>query len=270
MPGRLFLVATPIGNLGDLSARAIETMKAVAFIACEDTRHSRKLLDAYGIDKPLVSLPAFAEGQRAGAILDRVAAGEDCALITDAGSPAISDPGEVLVREAVERGLDVIPIPGPTALVAALSASGLPTGRFHFLGFLPRSESEARSMLEEVAPLRATLVLYEAANRVPATLELLQAVLGPRRACVARELTKVHEQLVRGALGALTIEARGEVVIVVEGRTGDERWTQAQVTAALREGLERGDRLKSLANDIAASAGWTSKDVYKLGVGLKS
>jgi 16S rRNA (cytidine1402-2'-O)-methyltransferase len=268
--GRLFLVATPIGNLGDLTARAIETLKSVGFIACEDTRHSRKLLDAHGIDKPCVSLPAFAEGQRAGAILDRIVAGEDCALITDAGSPAISDPGERLVHEAVERGVFVVPIPGPAALIAALSASGLPTGRFHFLGFLPRSESEARSMLEEVAPLRATLVLYEAPNRTADTLALLSQVLGPRRACVARELTKVHEEFVRGKLGELNVDARGEVVIVVEGRSGEERWTEAQVEAALREGLAKGDRLKSLANEIAARAGWMSKDVYKLGLELKA
>jgi 16S rRNA (cytidine1402-2'-O)-methyltransferase len=241
----------------------------VAFIACEDMRHSRKLLDAHGVDKPCVSLPAFAEGQRAGPILDRIARGDDCALITDAGSPAISDPGERLVHEAVERGIEVVPIPGATALIAALSASGLPTGRFHFLGFLPRAESEARAMLEEVAALRATLVLYEAPNRVADTLGLLASALGPRRACVARELTKLHEQLVRGKLGEVAVEARGEVVIVVEGRGGDERWTRAQLETALREGLGKGDRLKSLANELAARAGWTSKDVYKLGLNLK-
>lgn len=271
MPGRLFLVATPIGNLGDLSARAIETLKSVDFIACEDTRHSSKLLAPHGIDKPRVSLPAFAEGQRAGAIIERIVNGETCALITDAGSPAISDPGERLVAEAVEAGVDVVPIPGPTALVAALSASGLPTGRFHFLGFLPREKAEARAMLEEVKALKATLVLYEAGNRTVETLKLLHEILGDRKACVARELTKVHEELRRGPLSELAAgeEPRGEVVLVVEGRTGGERWTEDELKRALQEGLARGDRLKALSNELAARAGWTSKDVYRLGLSLK-
>ena len=271
MPGRLFLVATPIGNLADLTARALETLRTVDFIACEDTRHSSKLLTPHGIDKPRVSLPAFAEGQRAGAIIDRIAQGESCALITDAGSPAISDPGERLVAEAVAAGIEVVPIPGPTALIAALSASGLPTGRFHFLGFLPREQGEARAMLEEVAPLRATLVLYEAGNRTVDTLKLLREVLGDRRACVARELTKVHEELERGLLSELEAhEPRGEVVLVVAGREGEARWSEHEVRAALAEGLERGDRLKALSNELAARAGWTSKDVYRLGLSIRA
>ncbi|MBK7860481.1 MAG: 16S rRNA (cytidine(1402)-2'-O)-methyltransferase [Archangiaceae bacterium] len=270
MPGRLFLVATPIGNLADVSARALETLRTVDFIVCEDTRHSERLFAPHGIGKPKVSLPAFAEGQRAHAIVERLAKGESAALVTDAGSPAISDPGERLVSEALAAGVEVVPVPGASALIAALSASGLPTGRFHFLGFLPREGVQARAMLEEVAPLRATLVLYEAPNRTAATLELLHEVLGPRRAVVARELTKVHEQFVRGTLGTLEVEeARGEVVLLVEGRSGDQRWSDAEVTAALREGLAKGDRLKSLSTEVAGRAGWTSKDVYRLGLGLK-
>ena len=178
MAGKLYLVATPIGNLGDVSARALETLRAVGFVACEDTRHSRVLLEHFGLSKDTVSLPAFAEGQRAGRILERVEAGEDCALVTDAGSPGISDPGERLVAEALERGLTVVPVPGPTALVAALSASGLPTGRFHFLGFLPRKGPERRAMLDEVAPLSATLVLYESPRRLAETLVDLQEAWG--------------------------------------------------------------------------------------------
>lgn len=183
MAGTLYLVATPIGNLGDVTSRALETLRSVRFIACEDTRHSRVLLDHFGIGgKDLVSLPAFAEGQRAGRILDRIGEGEDCALVTDAGSPAISDPGEKLVAEALERGFTVVPVPGPTALVAALSASGLPTGRFHFLGFLPRKGAERRAMLEEVAQLSATLVLYESPRRLAETLPDLHDAWGNRRA----------------------------------------------------------------------------------------
>jgi 16S rRNA (cytidine1402-2'-O)-methyltransferase len=275
VPGTLYLVATPIGNLGDLSARARETLGKVAFVACEDTRRTRVLLDAHGLRADLVSLPAFAEGERAGRILDRVAAGEDCALVTDAGSPGISDPGEKLVAEAVERDLRVVPIPGPAAVIAALSASGLPTGRFHFLGFLPRKGPERTGILEEVAPLRATLVLYESPRRVGDTLGDLHQALGDRRACLARELTKLHEELVRGTLSDLSAryasaEVLGEVVLVVEGRTGDARWSEDEVRRALQGGLSRGERLKPLATAIARASGWPGGEVYRLGLGLKA
>ncbi len=275
MAGTLYLVATPIGNLGDVTSRALETLRAARFIVCEDTRHSRVLLDHFGIGgKDLVSLPAFAEGQRAGRILDRVAEGEDCALVTDAGSPAISDPGEKLVAEALERGLSVVPVPGPTALVAALSASGLPTGRFHFLGFIPRKGAERRAMLEEVAQLSATLVLYESPRRLAETLPDLLEVWGDRRACVARELTKLHEEFVRGTLSELSArysaeEARGEVVVLVEGRTGDTRWSEEELRRALEEGLARGEKLKALSTELARRAGWAGQDVYRLGLSLK-
>ncbi|WNZ65528.1 16S rRNA (cytidine(1402)-2'-O)-methyltransferase [Myxococcus sp. MxC21-1] len=275
MAGTLYLVATPIGNLGDVTSRALETLRAVRFIACEDTRHSRVLLDHFGIGgKDLVSLPAFAEGQRAGRILDRIGEGEDCALVTDAGSPAISDPGEKLVAEALERGLAVVPVPGPTALVAALSASGLPTGRFHFLGFLPRKGAERRAMLEEVAQLSATLVLYESPRRLSETLPDLLDAWGDRRACVARELTKLHEEFARGTLSELAAryaaeEPRGEVVVLVEGRTGETRWSEEELRRALEEGLSRGEKLKALSTELARRAGWAGQDVYRLGLSLK-
>ncbi len=275
MPGTLYLVATPIGHLADLSARAKETLASVSFIACEDTRHTRKLLDAHGLRGDLVSLPAFAEGERAGRILDRIEEGNDCALVTDAGSPGISDPGERLVSEAVERGITVVPIPGPAAVIAALSASGLPTGRFHFLGFLPRKGPERAEILAEVAPLRATLVLYESPRRLADTLGDLEEALGAhRRACVARELTKLHEEFVRGTLEELSAryagaEVLGEVVVVVEGRTGTGRWSEEEVRRALEVGLGRGERLKALATEVARASGWSGQDVYRMGLGLK-
>ncbi|AEI67042.1 16S rRNA (cytidine(1402)-2'-O)-methyltransferase [Corallococcus macrosporus] len=275
MAGTLYLVATPIGNLGDVTSRALETLRSVRFIACEDTRHSRVLLDHFGIGgKDLVSLPAFAEGQRAGRLLDRMGEGEDCALVTDAGSPAISDPGEKLVAEALERGFTVVPVPGPTALVAALSASGLPTGRFHFLGFLPRKGAERRAMLEEVAQLSATLVLYESPRRLSETLPDLLDAWGDRRACVARELTKLHEEFARGTLSELAEryaaeEARGEVVVLVEGRTGETRWSEEELRKALEEGLSRGEKLKALSTELGRRAGWAGQDVYRLGLSLK-
>ncbi len=274
MPGTLFLVATPIGNLADLSARAVDTLREVAFIVCEDTRHSRGLLSHYGISRELWSLPAFAEGQRAGKILDRLEGGESCALVTDAGSPGISDPGEQLVAEAVARGVPVVPVPGPSAVISALSASGLPTGRFHFLGFLPRSGPERRALLDEVAPLRATLVLYESPRRVDETLADLQAALGDRRACVARELTKLHEEFVRGTLSELEAryrgqEVKGEVVLVVEGRRGEGRWGEDEVRRALEAGLSRGEKLKPLSTELARQSGWSGQEVYRLGLSLK-
>lgn len=273
MAGRLFLVATPIGNLGDLSPRAVEVLRAVQLVACEDTRHSRVLFDAHGISTPTWSLPAFSEGARAEGVIARLQGGADVALVTDAGSPGISDPGERMVAEAVQAGIEVVPIPGPTALVAALTGSGLPTGRFHFLGFLPRQASEARAMLEEVAALAATLVLYESPRRVADTLRLLAEVLGDRRACVARELTKLHEEFLRGSLAELAarLEARevlGEVVVVVEGRAATARWSEEEILGALKAGLARGERLKSLATDVARRAGWTSQAVYRLGLQL--
>lgn len=274
MPGRLYVVATPIGNLGDLSPRAVEVLRAVSLIACEDTRHSRTLFEKFGVGTPTVSLPAFAEGQRAGPILDRLVAGSDVALVTDAGTPAISDPGEKLVVEAIAAGVTVIPVPGPAAFVAALSAGGLPTGRFHFLGFLPRQQSEAKAMIDEVQGLSATLVLYESPRRLGDTLRSLGEWLGPRRAVVARELTKLHEEFARGTLTELaqayaSEEVLGEVVVLVEGRLGETRWTEAEVDRALAAGLAAGERLKGLSTDVAKRSGWSAQELYKRGLGLK-
>ncbi|HVP59048.1 MAG TPA: 16S rRNA (cytidine(1402)-2'-O)-methyltransferase [Myxococcaceae bacterium] len=271
MPGTLHLVATPIGNLGDVTARATEVLRAVAFVVCEDSRHSGPWLRSLGVQAPLVSLPAFDEKGRVGGIIARLEGGEDGALVTDAGSPGISDPGEALVAEAVARGIRVVPVPGPSAVIAALSASGLPSGRFHFLGFLPRSGPDRTAVLDEVAGLRATLVLYEAARRLGETLPDLAAVLGPRRAVIARELTKVHEEFVRGTLSELAERYRdapplGEVVILVEGRIEAVRWSEEEVRAALGAGLARGERLKTLSTEVARQAGWTSAEVYRLGL----
>ena len=275
MPGTLFLVATPIGNLSDLGPRAVETLRRVAFIACEDTRRSRVLLRHHGIASPTVSLPGFAEKERAGRILDRISLGEDCALITDAGSPGISDPGELIVAEAIRRGIQVVPIPGPSAVIAALTASGLPTARFYFVGFLPRKGPERKAALDEVAPLAATLVIYESPQRLGHTLADLLAALGDRRACIAREVSKVHEEFVRGTLSSLLERYReqeplGEIVLVVEGRTGAPRWAEEEVKAALRERLAEGDSLKAASAEVAQRSGWQAQAVYRVGLALKA
>jgi len=271
MAGTLHLVATPIGNLGDVTARAVEVLRRVAFIVCEDTRHSGPWLRSLGVTAPLLSLPAFAEKERARGILQRLEAGEDGALVTDAGSPGISDPGEYLVSEALARGVRVVPVPGPSALIAALSASGLPSGRFHFVGFPPRGQSDRDAVLEELAGLRATLVFYESARRLGDTLADLRRVLGARRAVVARELTKVHEEFVRGTLDELAARYAaepppGEVVVLVEGRSEAPRWSEVEVRTALEAGLGRGERLKALSTEVARQAGWTGAEVYRLGL----
>ncbi len=273
MAGTLFLVATPIGNLADISARAVETLRNASFIVCEDTRHSRVLLSHYGISKETVSMPGFAERQRAAHILERISEGEDCALITDAGTPGISDPGEALVAGAVELGIRITPIPGPSAAVAALTASGLPTARFHFLGFPPRKRAEREKVLAEVELLQATLVLYESPQRLLELLRDLNAALGPRRACIARELTKVHEELVRGTLPELVAryegrEVLGEIVVVVEGRTGAAPWSEEEIRSALVEGLDRGEPLKAVSKDLAQRSGWSARDLYRIGLSL--
>src|ERR1041384_2372046 len=200
----LYVVATPIGNLGDLTERAHEVLAACDAVVAEDTRHSGKLLEHLGIaGKPFISLPAFDEAARVEPIVERLLGGASLALVTDAGTPAVSDPGAVLVRSAVEAGVQVVPIPGPSAAMAAVSISGFAEGRFHFAGFLPRKASHRAEMLAELRPLRAQLGFYESPRRLRETLLELCDALGDRPALVARELTKMHEELARGALSRL-------------------------------------------------------------------
>jgi len=275
MSGKVFLVGTPIGNLEDVTTRALRTLREVSFVVCEDTRRSRILLEHYGIRKELISLPAFDERNRAGPILQRVAGGEDCALITDAGSPGISDPGEGLVSQALAMGLEVHPVPGPSAVVAALGASGLPTGRFHFVGFLPRKGAERKAMMEELGTLPATLVMFESPRRTLETLRDLEEAWGDRRACIAREVTKVHEEFARGTLRSLIKEWEGreilgELVLLVEGRKAESRWTEMELKQALARGLAQGEKLKALATDLSRRSGWSSQQIYRLGLSVKS
>jgi 16S rRNA (cytidine1402-2'-O)-methyltransferase len=275
MPGKLYLVATPIGNLGDMTQRALSTLSSVSFIACEDTRRTRSLLSHFGISKPLVSLPAFAEGKRAEPLLERIMAGEDAALVTDAGTPAISDPGEKLVALAVQEGIDVVPIPGASAVVAALCASGLPTHRFYFLGFLPRQASARQSMLKEAVAVPATLVFYESTRRLAETLaDLAEALGGARRACVGRELTKIHEEFVRGTLAELVERYRdkevlGESVVMVEGPGEKAVWSASQLKEALAAELASGKKLKAASVELSRASGWSGQEVYREGLALK-
>ncbi len=218
----LYIVPTPIGNLGDVSERAAKTLAEVDFIAAEDTRVTLKLLSHLGIKKPLVSYYEYNKAQRGAQILARVVSGETCALVTDAGTPAVSDPGELLVTQCADAGVPVVALPGPCAAVCALSASGLPTGRFCFEGFLPVNKKQRREHLEALKGEQRTMIFYEAPHKLASALSDLHAAFGDRRVTLARELTKLHEEYVRTtlALAAALYEEkipRGEFVLVVEG-----------------------------------------------------
>jgi 16S rRNA (cytidine1402-2'-O)-methyltransferase len=267
----LFVVATPIGNLGDLTERAREVLAACDAVVAEDTRRSGKLLEHLGVDKPFLSLPAFDEAARVEPIVRRLAEGASLALVTDAGTPAVSDPGALLVRRAVEEGVQVVPVPGASAAIAAVSVSGFAEGRFHFAGFLPRKASHRAEMLEELRGLRAQLVFYEAPQRLHETLLELRSALGDREALVARELTKLHEELARGSLsklaGHFSGEVRGEAVIVVSGAAEAAPADPAELEREVRERLGRGERPKEIAEALAGR--YPKRTVYQLALKLK-
>ena len=268
----LYVVATPIGNLGDVTARAREVLAGCDAVVAEDTRHSGKLLELLGIaGKPFLSLPAFDEAGRVAPIVRRLAEGASLALVTDAGTPAVSDPGALLVREAVAAGVPVIPVPGASAAMAAVSVSGFAEGRFHFAGFLPRKASHREEMLAELRPLRAQLVFYESPQRLHETLLTLRDALGDRPALVARELTKLHEQLARGPLSQLAQqfggEVRGEVVVVVSGAS-EQPADPAALESEVRARLARGERPKDIAD--ALSGRHPKRTVYQLALRLKT
>jgi len=269
-PGTLFLVGTPIGNLSDISLRALDTLRQVDGIAAEDTRHTRKLLNHYGIRKSLVSCHAHNEAQRSPELLQRLLEGEKLALVTDAGTPGISDPGAYLVSRALEAGICVSVIPGPTALVAALAASGLPTHPFAFLGFAPARGPNRRKFFASHASLPMTLVLYESPKRLGRTLEDILDQWGDRRVCVARELTKIHEEFFRGrireAMEHYRVEPKGEITVVVsgfEGKQGPAR-EETQWRARLREILLEPDMGVGEASAvIAREYGLPKRVVYR-------
>jgi 16S rRNA (cytidine1402-2'-O)-methyltransferase len=269
--GILYVVATPIGNLGDLSPRAAEVLRRAKAVAAEDTRRTRQLYAHLGAPAPeMIALPAFDERGRAGRILARLAAGEEVALCTDAGTPGVSDPGQQLVLAAWEAGARVVPVPGPCAAVAALTGSGLASDRFFVQGFLPRKGGTRADALAFLARLPATLVLYEAGNRTGDTLADLAAALGGERsAAVARELTKLHEEIVRGTLAELAARfrqgARGEVTLVVAG-AADGAAVGPEPAEPLEHELSRrlaaGEPPSAIAREVAKARGLKRADVY--------
>ena len=270
MSGTLYLVATPIGNLGDLSPRAVETLEAVDFIAAEDTRVSVKLLNHFSVKKPLVSYHEHNHVTAGQAILARLLAGESCALVTDAGTPAISDPGEDLVRLCAENGVEVLSIPGCCAAVNALAVSGLPTGRFTFEGFLTVNKKSRRERLDSLKTEERTMIFHEAPHKLRTTLEDLCAAFGPeRRVALCRELTKLHEETIRTTLEQAvefyTENApKGEYVLVVAGAEPVQAAAVtledgvAQVLALKRQGI----RLKDAAREVAEHTGLSKNELY--------
>lgn len=217
--GTLFIVATPIGNLRDITSRALEVLQQVDLIACEDTRQTIKLLNHFGIQKPLTSYHEFNEEKKAEELAAKLATSENIAIVSDAGTPAISDPGYRIVRLCRERGIPVMAIPGPNAALAALSASGLPSDEFMFIGFLPSKKNARHEKLASVRNVWCTLIFYEAPHRIGEVLADMQAILGDREVCVAREITKIHEEYLFGSLSQVAnhVKAIGEFVIIVAG-----------------------------------------------------
>ena len=274
MTGILYLVPTPIGNLGDISARCAETLAAVDFIAAEDTRVSLKLLNHLDVRKPMVSYHEHNKREAGPRVLERLLAGESCALVTDAGSPAISDPGEDLVRLCAENGVPVCAIPGPCAAVTALSVSALPTGRFAFEGFLPMQKKERRARLERLQAEERTMILYEAPHKLRDTLADLLEAFGPdRRISLCRELTKLHEEILRMDLAQAVAhyaenEPRGEYVLVLAGAEPKTETATLEEALALCQALEAGGaRKKDAAKQIARETGLSAKDLYAALIG---
>lgn len=268
MPGLLYLVSTPIGNLEDITLRAIRILRDEAsLIACEDTRQTQKLLDHFEIRTPLVSYHEHNEKARSPELLERLAAGENVALVSDAGTPLVSDPGYRIVASAIEQGIVIVPVPGVCAAIAALSASGLPTDEFRFCGFLPPKSGARRRFLDRLQAERATLVVYESPHRIVESLDDIAAVLGNRRIVLARELTKIHEEFLRGTVIEVLEQLRarpavkGEMTVLI-ARTDDvitEGDPAVEVARLQASGISRMDAIKTVAKQF----GLGKRDLYR-------
>jgi 16S rRNA (cytidine1402-2'-O)-methyltransferase len=270
MMGTLFLVATPIGNLEDITARALRILTEVSLIAAEDTRRTRKLLHQYAIQTPLTSYHEHNKIEKLAEVL-KALEHSDVALVSDAGTPALNDPGYELVRAVIEAGSPVSPVPGPSAPIAALVASGLPTDAFLYMGYLPRKRNARRRALAGLEALPYTLIFLEAPHRLLAALEDIAATLGERQLAVARELTKLHEEIVRGPPGAAhshfsVYPPKGEITLVVSGNLPETEqvWDEAQVRAALENHLQTDTPPSQIAKKVAETSGWDRRVVYRM------
>jgi 16S rRNA (cytidine1402-2'-O)-methyltransferase len=265
--GTLYIVSTPIGNLEDITLRALRVLKEVDVIAAEDTRRSVKLLSHYGISKPLISYWREKERARSDEIMGMLRSGRSVALVSDAGTPGISDPGAVLIKKAIEEHFPVVPIPGPSAFVAALSVSGLPTGEFAFVGFLPSGKAQRRKILKDLSLERRTLIFYEAPHRVIDTLSDMEAIFGKRKAALSKEITKIHEEILRGnipeILGEMErVKVAGEFVIIVEGNTEDIKPSEGDILSEIRMLMKKGLARKEAVKKIAEEYGLSKNELY--------
>lgn len=265
--GKLYIIATPIGNLEDITLRALRTLKEADLIAAEDTRHSLKLLTHYGISKPMISYWGEKEKTKAEETLRRLISGQSVALISDAGTPGISDPGAVLIRRAIEEGISVVPVPGPTALISALSISGFPAEEFTFAGFLPPKQSQRKKFLTDLSLEKRTVVLYEAPHRIRESLSDMAEIFGSRRAVLVKELTKMHEEIFRGTIveilatvGASTVA--GEYVLVIEGRHEGERQDMETAMLEVKGLMKKGVGRKEAVCRVAKDYGISRKELY--------
>lgn len=269
--GVLYIVATPIGNLEDITYRAVRILKEADLIACEDTRQTRKLLDHYGIEKPLVSYHEHNESRRAEELVSKIEGGTIVAQVSDAGMPAVSDPGYVLVKLALEHGIQVVPIPGPSAVITALAASGLPTDAFEFRGFLPAKSGQRRTVLEKLRPIQHTVIFYEAPHRILETLEDVASSLGPQTTVVlARELTKIHEEFIRGTAQEALETARGrilkgEITLLIGKSEGAEQPFETPDLRARLQQIMREQSLdeKSALKLLAKETGQPKSELYR-------
>ena len=268
--GILYLVATPIGNLEDISARALRILRESVLIAAEDTRHTGTLLKHFEIKSQLTSYFEHNKLNKVDFILQKLSEG-DVALVSDAGTPAINDPGYELVKAALASGFDVRPVPGPSSPIAALTVSGLPTDSFLYLGYLPNKSTERRKAVGQVSNLTYTLIFLESPHRIVDSLEDLLSVLGDRRICVAREMTKLYEEYWRGPIsGALehfkSKDPRGEFTLVIEGQQTIDRgrWTEDELLKAIKNELKADKSAKEISAELAEKSGWNKKEVYAL------
>lgn len=267
MKGTLYIVSTPIGNLEDITLRALRVLKQVDVIAAEDTRRSLKLLTHYGIAKPMVSYWKEKERETSVKITNMLHAGRSVALVSDAGTPGISDPGGVLIRKAIENGINVVSIPGPSAFLAGLSLSGLPTESFIFIGFLPSRHVQRIKVLAELLPEPKTIIFYESPHRLLDTLEDIKTVFGERRAAVIKEITKIHEEVFRGSISGVIDQMRGtavmgEYVIIVEGRIVRRNTLTTDIISEIGLLMKKGFSRKEAVKKVAGIYGISKKELY--------
>ncbi len=274
MPGILYIVPTPIGNLEDITLRALRILKEAEWIAAEDTRHTQHLLAHFGIKTALTSYHDHNERDKARLLVERLRSGASIALVSDAGTPAISDPGYRIVVDAIQAGIEVVPLPGASALTTALSASGLPTDRFLFEGFLPAKAQERKAKLQTLRGEAATLVFYEGPHRLLDSLAEMLKIFGDREIAVARELTKIHQEFLRGKLSEVVSalaerDIKGEIVIMVHGASGEVQVSDEELHGTIRQLAGNGMGVKEIAELLGERYGLAKKEVYKLALDLK-